>query len=160
VTPYIISAWECFKNRKIQIVHQNYGKRNLLTFITIRLQTRRYECYNKNTFYFSSHWRRLLFVPLIPNGSLYALNSAACVEMKVFPTVTIKVTVFSHVTPCSCLYKHHFREIPCVCFLKMKAEVPSELLAPITQQHDVISRKTNLKSVVQCTGLQWNRGAP
>jgi len=150
---------ECFKTVKYNWFIKISTNTTLLTFITIRLQRRWYECYNKNILYFSSLWLRLLFVRLIPNESLYALNSAAYyVEMAVCPAVTIKVMAFSHVTSCSCVYKYYFRKISCSCFLKIKAAGPSELLAPITQQHDVTSYKINPKSVVLCTDLQWNRG--
>lgn len=157
---FIISTFEYFKTLNYSSFIKITANIILLTFITVRLQTIRYECYNKNILYsyFSSLWHRPLFVRLIANGSLYVLNSAAYVEMEDFSAVTIKVTVFSHVTSCSCVCTYYVREISCFCFLKMKAAGPSELLAPITQQHDVTSQKTNLKSVVLCTDLQWNRG--
>jgi len=145
VRSFIISTLEYFKTVNYSWFIKITANIILLTFITVRLQTIWYECYNKNLLYFSSLWLRPLFVRSIANGSLYVLNSAAYVEMEVFPTVTIKVTVFSHVTPRSCVCKYYVTEISCFCFLKMKAAGPSELLAPITQQHDVTSQKTNLK---------------
>jgi hypothetical protein len=99
VRSYIITVLEYFKTVKYNWFIKITTNNALLTFTTIRLQTSWYECYNKNILYFSSLWRRLLFVCLIPNGSLYVLNSAAYMEMEIFPAVTIKVTVFSHATP-------------------------------------------------------------